>query len=144
MGRRRQAREIALQALYILDTAGTPRGEAFAAVNRRSDPGDEKTLEFARGLFEGAVELRAELDEQIEATAANWSVPRMAAVDRNILRLASYELIYRTDTPINVIIDEAIEIARKFSTEDSTKFINGILDNLKARRAADGPKKDPA
>ena len=136
MGRRRQSREIALQALYIIDTSGTPEKEAFAIVNRREDPGDEKVLEFAHALVSGAHSLRRNLDHDIEKTAENWSVKRMAAVDRNILRLAAYELIYRHDTPINVIIDEAIEIARKFSTEDSTRFINGILDKLKEKRPA--------
>ena len=134
MGRRRQAREIALQALYIVDTSGTARREAFSIVNRRETLEDEKTLEFARELFHGADERREDLDAHIQSTAENWALSRMAAVDRNILRLASFELLYRPETPVNVIIDEAIEIARKFSTEDSTKFINGILDKIKALR----------
>lgn len=134
MGRRRQAREIALQALYVADSSNVDILESFAIVNRREELDDEKTLEFARELFEGAMKLRPELDTRIQATAQNWAMPRMACVDRNLLRLASYELIYRDDTPVNVIIDEAIEIARKFSTEDSTKFINGILDKIKEHR----------
>lgn len=141
MGRRRQAREIALQALYIVDTAGLAAPEAFAIVNRRGKVDDEKTVEFARELFEGAAAMREELDGHIQSRAENWTMARMACVDRNVLRLASYELIYRRDTPVNVVIDEAIEIARKFSTEDSTKFINGILDKIKALRPKDDPKK---
>jgi N utilization substance protein B len=135
MGRRRQAREIALQALYIIDTSGTPLDEAFAIVNRREEPGDEKTLEFARELVTGANAARAELDKLIEGAAQNWALARMAAVDRNVLRLSAFELLHRRETPVNVVIDEAIEIVRKFSTEDSTRFINGILDKLKEHRA---------
>jgi N utilization substance protein B len=136
MGRRRQAREIALQALYIIDTSGTPEAEAFAIVNRRADePGDEKTLEFARELVSGANAARAELDKLIEGAAQNWALARMAAVDRNVLRLSAFELLHRRETPVNVVIDEAIEIVRKFSTEDSTRFINGILDKLKEHRS---------
>ena len=144
MGKRRQAREIALQALYMIDTAGTPVGEAFASVTPGGPPDDPATLDFARALVEGASGRREDLDGRIEATAENWSVPRMAAVDRNVLRLAAFELLYRRETPVGVVIDEAIEIARKFSTEEATKFINGILDKIKEKRAdADGdPQKD--
>ena len=139
MGRRRQAREIALQALYIIDTSGTPEQEAFDIVNRRQDePGDEKTLEFARELVAGANKARPELDKLIEGAAQNWALARMAAVDRNVLRLSAYELLHRPETPVNVVIDEAIEIVRKFSTEDSTRFINGILDKLKEHRKNGG------
>ena len=145
MGRRRQAREIALQALYVMDTAGTDQTEAFALVNRREDPGDESTLDFARSLVSGACAARETLDRNIEAAAQNWSLSRMAAVDRNLLRLAAYELLYTPATPANVVIDEAIEIARKFSTEDSTRFINGILDKIKEERPpAQAPKKPEA
>ena len=80
------------------------------------------------------MDARPELDKHIQATAQNWAMPRMACVDRNVLRLASFELLMRNDTPVNVVIDEAIEIARKYSTEDSTKFINGILDKIKEHR----------
>ena len=134
MGRRRQAREIALQALYIADSAGLPGPEPFNIVNRREELDDEKTLEFAKELYSGVMDARPELDKHIQATAQNWAMPRMACVDRNVLRLASFELLMRNDTPVNVVIDEAIEIARKYSTEDSTKFINGILDKIKEHR----------
>ena len=145
MGRRRQGREIALQALYVADTSGTDTGEAFAIVNRRAakEKADEKTLEFALDLVTGTAERRGEIDKRIEETAENWSLARMAAVDRNLLRLAAYELLFRPETPANVVIDEAIEIARKYSTEDSTRFINGILDKIKDKRPRDGSKADP-
>ena len=145
MGRRRQAREIALQALYVMDTAGTDPREAFALVNRRDDPGDENTLDFALSLVSGVCASKPVLDRHIKATAENWSLSRMAAVDRNLLRLAAYELLYTPATPVNVVIDEAIEIARKFSTEDSTRFINGILDKIQEKRPpAQGDPDPPA
>ncbi|HAM36231.1 MAG TPA: transcription antitermination factor NusB [Elusimicrobia bacterium] len=150
MGRRRQAREIALQALYLVDVANNDTREALSIVNRGRETDDVKTLEFARTLIEGAAGLQAEIDGLIAATAQNWPVRRMAAVDRNVLRLACYELVYEQDTPINVVIDEAIEIVRKYSTEDSTKFVNGILDKLKSQRpspsgpAAHGPEQNPS
>jgi N utilization substance protein B len=145
VGRRRQAREIALQALYLVDVARTPAAEAFAIVNRREQKEEEKTLDFARSLLDGAVAKLGEIDAHIAATAENWPIKRMAAVDRNVLRLAAFELAYERDTPVGVVIDEAIEIVRKYSTEDATKFINGILDKLKALRpASDALPKDPS
>lgn len=141
MGRRRLAREIALQALYVADVAHTPAEEAFAIVTRRDgDDADEETLAFARELALGSSARIESLDLTIQGQAANWSMARMAAVDRNVLRLAAFELEARPDTPVGVIIDEAIEIVRKYSTEEATRFINGILDSL--RKLRDGqPKK---
>ena len=141
MGRRRLAREIALQALYVADVSRTPAEEAFKIVTRRDDDADEQTLEFARGLALGALEKIESLDELIQARADNWAMNRMAAVDRNVLRLAAYELVARPDTPVGVVIDEAIEIVRKYSAEEATRFVNGILDALKALRDAPKPKK---
>ncbi len=142
MGRRRQARENALHALYLVDTASTPPELAFAWVHDRREA-DPATLEFTRALFEGTLAHRAEIDARLEKTATNWALARMAAVDRNILRLAAFELLHNPETPIRVVIDEALEIARKFSTEESTSFINGILDQLKDRRPADNVEKRP-
>lgn len=141
MGRRRLAREIALQALYVADVSGTPAAEAFAIVTRRDDGDtDAETLEFARLLALGALERRDELDGLIQERASNWAMNRMAAVDRNVLRLAAYELVARPDTPLGVVIDEAIEIVRKYSAEEATRFVNGVLDALKALRQAPKPK----
>jgi len=142
VGRRRQAREIALQALYIMDTSRTPEQEAFDIVNRKSEPDDERTLEFARALLAGTARERADIDKHLERFAQNWALSRMAAVDRNVLRFAAYELLHSPDTPVNVVIDEAIEIVRKYSTEDSTRFINGILDRIKELRPKNGDKPE--
>ncbi len=141
MGRRRLAREIALQALYVADVSRTPAEESFAIVIRREDgEADAETVEFARSLALGALARVEKLDETIQQRAANWAMSRMAAVDRNVLRLAAYELEARPDTPVGVVIDEAIEIVRKYSTEEATRFINGILDSLKSLREGAKPK----
>jgi N utilization substance protein B len=143
VGRRRLAREIALQALYVADVAPSAAADAFAIVTRRreGEAPDAETLEFARVLTAGTLERRDALDALIAEKAANWTLPRMAAVDRNVLRLAAFELEARLDTPVGVIIDEAIEIVRKYSAEEATRFVNGVLDGLKARRP---PKKKNA
>ena len=142
MGRRRLSREIALQALYAADVSHTPAAEAFAIVTRREGDGaDAETLFFARELAFGTLERIEELDGLISQRARNWALNRMAAVDRNVIRLAAYELIARPDTPVGVIIDEAIEIVRKYSTEEATRFVNGVLDALKTLR--DGKAKKP-
>lgn len=86
-------------------------------------------LEFSRLLIQGVAENRAELDQKITAAAENWSVQRMAATDRNLLRLGAYEM-YFTDTPVKVVIDEAIELAKQFGGAQSAQFVNGILDKL--------------
>ena len=86
---------------------------------------------FAEPLIRGAVERQAELDERIKKYAKNWDLHRMAVVDRNVLRLAIYEMLHREDIPPVVSINEAVDIAKKFSTEDSGKFVNGILDKVK-------------
>ena len=143
MGRRRLAREVALQALYVADVSRTPAEEAFSIVVRLDDGElDAQTREFARDLALGALARVEELDGLIAARAQNWAINRMAAVDRNVLRLAAFELIARPETPIGVIIDEAIEIARKFSGDESTSFVNGVLDALKALRASAKDRAD--
>ena len=86
---------------------------------------------FAEPLIRGALEHRAEADEWIRKFSKNWDLPRIAAVDRNILRLAIYEMLYREDIPPIVSINEAVDIAKRFSTQDSGKFVNGILDSVK-------------
>ncbi|MFA5140785.1 MAG: transcription antitermination factor NusB [Elusimicrobiota bacterium] len=130
MGRRRQAREFALQALYLSDTGSVPIEDAFGILAPRYSM-DEKTSEFARGLARGTVEHQQDLDVRIQSVAENWELKRMAAVDRSLLRMASYELLFCPETPVGVIIDEALEIAKVFSSQDSSRFINGILDKIK-------------
>ena len=128
MSRRSKAREIVIQMLYQVDLnpdVNTP--VVFNMIDEQL--GDEKTASFAKQLFGGVLKFREMLDERIVAVAENWSLTRMAATDRNVLRLGAYELI-QTDTPHPVVLNEAIELARKFGNDQSPQFVNGILDKL--------------
>ena len=99
----------------------------------------EDLIEFARQLVAGVRRHRQELDQSIEQTAANWSLQRMAATDRNVLRLGAYEILH-TDTPPRVAIDEAVELAKRFGSAQSAQFVNGILDKLMHAQRADGSR----
>ena len=137
MGRRRKAREVALQFLYQLDQHGETDPTEHEAEFWARHPVDEATRRFASTLVHGAMGRHAEVDKLIEQYAEHWEIDRMAVVDRNILRLAVYELLDRPSVPPKVAINEAIEISKKFGTEDSSRFINGILDRVhKELRAA--------
>ena len=130
---RRQGREAALQVLYLRDV-GRGGMETVPDAVWSAEPLSPKIREFARRLADGVQERQKDIDELIKKVAQNWEMGRMAAVDRGILRLAAWELLYETDTPINVIINEALEIAKKYSTGESSKFVNGILDKIKLER----------
>lgn len=130
MGKRRKARELALMMLYELDF----RPSDLAAVLRefwrdRVVPPEVRT--FADALVRGTAEKIAELDATIEANAAHWSLARIAPVERNVLRLAAYELLFRDDIPERVAINEAIELAKLYGSEESGAFVNGILDQIR-------------
>lgn len=131
MGSRRQAREIALQALYRYDLNPGPAASALADAEGFGKA-DEPVREFARALVEGVLERRARIDELIEAVSIKWQIPRMAVVDRNVLRLAAWELMDRPETPAKVVLNEAIELAKTFGGEESGTFVNGILDRIRA------------
>jgi N utilization substance protein B len=128
--RRRKAREVALQFLYQLDLQSeadpAPHGAEFWARH----PLDEDVREFADAIVRGTKTAQGEIDAIIARFTEHWDLERMAVVDRNILRLAVYELGWRADTPPKVVINEAIEIAKKFGTRESSRFINGILDRV--------------
>ena len=129
MGARRKARELAVQMLYQYDMSGNAPDmiiETFEDL-QKSKP---NTREFAIRVFKGTVEHMEKIDGMVQAQAENWRLPRMAVVDRNIIRLSVYEFLHEDDTPKLVIIDEAIEIAKKFGTQKSSQFINGILDGI--------------
>ncbi len=144
MGARRQAREAALQILYLVDVGNFSPEEAAKAL-WRDNPLPPRARTFADELAAGAAGRLKELDAFITKYAENWELSRMAAVDRNILRLAAYELLSHKDTPVSVVIDEAVEIAKAYSTQDSGKFVNGILDKIKLERpaAASAPSPRP-
>ncbi|OLE51904.1 MAG: transcription antitermination factor NusB [Acidobacteria bacterium 13_1_20CM_3_53_8] len=132
MGSRRKARECALQMLFAADVAGTLVDELVRSYWAELGEQDleEPAREFATRLVTGTLAHLQELDERIRSRAEHWRISRMAVVDRNILRLAVYEFTYET-TPRTVSINEALEIARRFSTYEATQFINGILDAIK-------------
>ena len=128
MARRSRAREVAFQVLYQDDL--NPRNnpaEADALIVRRLRKDD--LIEFARELVSGVRRNRPDMDVLLEQVAENWSLKRMAATDRNILRLGAYEILH-TDTPEKVSIDEAVELAKRFGSDQSAQFVNGILDKL--------------
>ena len=133
MGIRRESRELALQFLCQQDALSKyprPLPEAWAAFWEMQDH-DEAANPFAEELSRGVLEHCEAIDAKITAYAQNWKFHRIALVDRNILRLTVYELLYRDDIPPVVSINEAIELAKKFSTGDSGRFVNGILDRVK-------------
>ena len=137
MGRRRKAREVALQFLYQLDQHGDTDPTAHEAEFWARHSVDEETHAFVSELVRGVTGRHAEVDKLIAQYTEHWDIDRMAVVDRNILRLAVWELLDHPSVPPKVAINEAIEIAKKFGTQDSGRFINGILDRVhKELRAA--------
>lgn len=140
MGTRRRGREFALQALYLCDITKLNIDQTIQSVVRGAEPG-EAIEDFATRLAKETSTHRDELDVLIKKYAKNWEMNRMAALDRNIIRLGAYELLFELDTPISVIIDEAVEIAKTFSTDESGKFVNGILDQIKNERGKNGAEK---
>ena len=132
MGARRKARELALQMLYQHDLSGNAP-DAIVGTFEDLQKSKANTRDFAVRIFQGTLEHLAEIDQMIVAQADNWRIERMAVVDRNIIRMSVYEFLHETDTPKLVIIDEAIEIAKKFGTQKSSQFINGILDGILKR-----------
>jgi len=134
---RRRARELALQALFQIDIGKSePETAIFQAFTREVESDwsprqlDEQNATFARDLVQGAWENREESDQIIAKYAKDWAVERMAGVDRAILRLAVYEIMHRDDVPDNVAAAEAVELAKAFSTGESSRFINGILGSV--------------
>jgi N utilization substance protein B len=137
MGTRRRARELALQLLYQFELTDSPPEEMQAEFEEWRNA-SESVREFADRLLRGTLDRLAEIDEELGQQTTHWRLERLAAVDRNILRLAMFELIFEAETPHAVVIDEAIEIAKKFGTKDSGRFVNGVLDGFVKRRAAAG------
>jgi N utilization substance protein B len=133
LGSRRQGREAALQVLYLKDIGRDVVGSVPEPV-WSDEPLTPKIREFAGRLVEGVLSRQESIDPLIVKYTENWEMSRMAAIDRCILRLAAFELLHETETPINVIINEAVEIAKKYSTGESGKFVNGILDKLESER----------
>ncbi|MFO0889242.1 MAG: transcription antitermination factor NusB [Isosphaeraceae bacterium] len=142
MTRRSRGREVALQVLYQVEqNAGMPAREIEQFIKRRL-LGEPKLVEFTRELIAGVREHQPRIDEMIQGVAENWRLDRMAAIDRNILRLGAYEVLYRGEVPPKVAINEALELAKRYSTAQSSRFVNGILDRVLQIRDADTPSSD--
>ncbi|MCB4790864.1 MAG: transcription antitermination factor NusB [Elusimicrobia bacterium] len=135
VGNRRKAREAALKMLYLCDNCKFSIEDAQKSYWEDIATSDSVHT-FAKELLVGTLNKIDFLDQLIIKHTKNWKLDRMASIDRNILRLAAFEMIDTPQTPISVIIDEAVEIAKTFSTQDSGKFVNGILDKLKTARKA--------
>ena len=129
MSIRRRAREIALQVLYQLDISPGDAGEVLDLYWKNFKPA-HKVREFCQRLIEGVRRSQEQIDPLIEKNSENWTLKRMAMVDRNILRLATFELLHCPDIPFKVTLNEAIELAKKYGTDDSAAFVNGILDKI--------------
>jgi len=129
MGNRRKARELALNALFQGEMTATSAVENFPLLCENFEI-NKKAIPYGRELVYGITDKRDELDAKIEESAVNWRVSRMSVLDRNIIRLASYEMMFKDDVPPRVAIDEAIELAKRYCAEDSPGFINGILDAI--------------
>lgn len=132
MGRRTKARECALQMLYQWERTGEPVekvAEAFWRVRTTTD----ETRAMAERLFTGTARHSEAIDAAIVGTLVNWRFDRLADVDKAVLRLGAYELMHEAKTPVAVVIDEAIELAKRFSEADSPSFVNGVLDALRKK-----------
>lgn len=125
-GLRSKARELALQCLYQIDQSGNQ--DADIELIRQSFQATKKAVDYGNSLVDGVKAHLGELDSLIEQHSENWKVSRLAVVDRNILRIALYEMLHGADVPDAVAVNEAIDIAKRFSTDDAPAFINGVLD----------------
>jgi N utilization substance protein B len=132
LAKRTKARERAVQALYQIDVAATDLDEALSRFWKSFEPVEREVMDLAEALVRGVARSRREIDDAIEAVSTNWRIDRMARVDRNVLRLAVHELLHRPDVPVKVVLNEAIELGKKFGSESSGAFINGVLDKIAA------------
>jgi transcription antitermination protein NusB len=139
MGARTTAREAALQMLFALEASGAEADRVIADYWLET-PGDAEDRAYADAIVRGVAGELAETDARVRAASKNWRIERMTRVDRAVLRLGAYELVHRHEVPRAVILDEAVEIAKRYGTEESGAFVNGVLD-----RVADdcGRKDDP-
>jgi N utilization substance protein B len=131
MGTRRKARELAMQALFYMDMQQDFSAESFGVFCGNFAPPPDARAFFLR-LVHGVLACKGELDPLIERFSENWSLSRMSCVDRNVMRIAVYELACCRDIPAKVSINEAVDIGKKFGTEESGAFINGIVDSIRA------------
>ena len=130
MGTRRQARELAMQALFYMDMSHDDSNDMLERFCKNFSP-PKKILPFFLKLVKGVIQCKGEIDSILERFSDNWKLNRMSCVDRNTMRIAVYELLYCHDIPYKVSINEAIDTGKKFGTKESGAFINGILDSIR-------------
>ena len=138
MSTRRRAREIVLQVLYLRDLNHEQSFESIEHFLRTRLRHNDSLVQFAGGLLTGTTGNMKRIDKLVAANATNWTIKRMAAIDRNILRLGAYEILY-TSTPRQVVINEAIELAKRYGDRNSGSFVNGVLDRI----VLDDPSENP-
>jgi transcription antitermination protein NusB len=136
--KRRKSRELALQGLYHWDVTGQDGTKTLLRLQEHFSASAEKD-EFAEKILFGVLEHREEIDRLIEQVSENWRLDRMPVIDRNLLRLATFELLYCDEIPPKVAINEAIDLGKRFGSENSGSFINGILDRLQKEKARKTP-----
>ena len=142
MTRRSRAREVALQLLYQHDLNGKVARQAVERfVSERLRDADLEA--FTLALYDGVLAHAEDIDRRLGEAAQNWRLARMAAVDRNVLRLGAYELLHEPATPPGVALNEAIELVRRYGSADSPAFINGVLDRVRVRHAEGGVRPEP-
>jgi len=144
--KRTQSRECALQILYQYEMNPEPMPEILSKFwSQQDEIFSEDVRAFSEKLALGTVEHQAEIDKTLERCADNWELSRMAMIDRNVMRLATYELLYLSDVPPKVTLNEAVNLAKKFSQEESGKFVNGVLDKINHTEKPKNPKDhDPS
>jgi N utilization substance protein B len=139
LGKRRNARELALKVMFQIDVGGLPPEEVLATTFEQVAVEPEER-EYVSAVVQGALDHLSELDDIIGTLASGWRLERIANVDKNVLRIALYEIRHRDDIPPSVSVNEAVEIAKKYSTEDSGRFVNGILGTyLRQHQPLDAP-----
>lgn len=142
MGERRRGREYALQLLYQLDMAGgDPEEAARTFWEGKKVPAESRR--FAEELVRGTLEHLSEIDALLRQGLEHWRLPRIAAVDRSVLRMAVYEFLWEREIPPIVVIDEAIELAKRFGGDESGLFVNGVLDGIRKRMQSGSPPESP-
>jgi len=130
MGNRRQSREFAMQALFDMDMSRDDSESRFTLFCKNFDP-PEKAKPFFIRLFKGVAAHKTDIDSMIDQFSSNWKIERISCVDRNVMRIAVYEMLHCEDIPAKVSINEAIDIGKRYGTDESGAFINGILDSIR-------------
>jgi N utilization substance protein B len=141
LGKRRKSRELALQTLYQWNITQRDVRQILDQLRAHFSPKEEKD-EFAERIVLGVLEHCSHLDRVIEASSEHWRLDRMSLIDRNILRIATFELLYCSETPPKVVLNEAIDLGKRFGSDDSGSFINGILDRVQKEVARKNESRD--